>query len=84
MLFVTGLMLAGGLLKKSQIEEDAYAIITSSSVSVLSEPKNRSKELFVIHEGLKVKIMDQIEDWIEVKLSNGNEGWVKSEELIII
>ena len=57
------------------------AIIMKSSVTVKGSPDENGTKLFVLHEGSKVKIEDQSSDWLEIKLPNGNTGWVKSETI---
>jgi tetratricopeptide (TPR) repeat protein len=52
------------------------AIVFSNSTSVKSEPVVASKNLFVIHEGTKVDILESNSNWMRVKLLNGNEGWI--------
>lgn len=56
------------------------AIIFSSTVVVNSAPTNNSNNLFSLHSGSKVTIIDQIEDWINIKIANGNSGWIKQTE----
>lgn len=60
------------------------AIVLSPSVVVKSSPDESGTELFLIHEGLKVTITDQLGDWQEVKLSDGNRGWLQKNNLIVI
>jgi tetratricopeptide (TPR) repeat protein len=55
------------------------AIIFTPTVTVKSSPTDTSVDLFVIHEGTKVFITDLVEGWSEVRLANGNVGWVKTE-----
>jgi tetratricopeptide (TPR) repeat protein len=57
------------------------AIVFAPTLAVKSSPDDSSIDLFVIHEGLKVKILDEIGDWNEIRISNGSKGWVKSETL---
>lgn len=52
------------------------AIILSPSVSVKSAPLNSGTDLFIIHEGLKVSILEQSDAWIRISLSDGKEGWI--------
>lgn len=54
-------------------------IIFTPTVTVKSSPNEASVDLFVIHEGTKVFITDLVEGWSEVRLANGNVGWVKTE-----
>lgn len=53
-----------------------HAIIMEPTVDILSAPSSGSSQLFVLHEGTKVKIEDTTEEWMEVSLPNGNQGWV--------
>ena len=53
------------------------AIIFSSSVVVNSAPTDNSTNLFSLHSGTKVETIDQIGNWIKIKLENGNIGWIK-------
>jgi SH3-like domain-containing protein len=43
---------------------------------VKSSPDAASQDLFVIHEGTKVRITDKVNNWIEVRIANGSDGWV--------
>lgn len=54
------------------------AIVFDSAVSVRAEPKDNSSEAAVIHEGTKVHVLEDLDEWRHVKLPNGNDGWVKS------
>tara|TARA_Y100000994_G_C15438194_1_gene337272 strand:- start:292 stop:426 length:135 start_codon:yes stop_codon:yes gene_type:complete len=33
-------------------------------------------EIFILHEGTKVEIIEKLIGWEKIKLSNGAEGWV--------
>jgi tetratricopeptide (TPR) repeat protein len=55
------------------------AIIFTPTVTVKSSPNDASVDLFVIHEGTKVFLTDQVEGWSEVRLANGHVGWVKTD-----
>ena len=60
------------------------AIILSSTVKVASAPTSNAKKLFLIHSGTKVKIKDQIDNWINVEFSNGNNGWIQESSCRVI
>jgi len=62
-------------------DKNPEAIILKSVINGKSTPNESGTDLFVIHEGLKVKITDQLNDWIEIKLPNGEKGWVKYSDL---
>ena len=57
------------------------AVITSPSITVTGSPNEKGTKLFIIHEGTKVKITQEDTDWVEIKIANGNTGWVKRSQL---
>jgi tetratricopeptide (TPR) repeat protein len=69
---------------KSLVYNSHKAIITSPVVSGKSSPDQSGNDLFVLHEGTKVTIEDEVGEWLEIRLSDGNKGWVPSNSIIII
>lgn len=62
-----------------------YAIITIPAVNVKSTPAENSTDLFIIHEGAKVRILDDsMIDWAEVEYEDGKQGWVEKVEYEVI
>ena len=61
------------------------AIIMAPAVTVKSSPSETSTDLFLIHEGSKVEILDgSMKDWLEVKFEEGKQGWLPATTLEII
>ncbi|GGD81234.1 SH3 domain-containing protein [Planktosalinus lacus] len=60
---------------------DRSGIIFATSTQVRSEPLNRSETSFVLHEGTKVEIIDEDDDWFRVQLADGKDGWVQKGDL---
>lgn len=56
-------------------------IVMTPSVVVRGAPDNSGTELFVIHEGLKVQVIGSLGDWYNVRLADGNEGWITKADL---
>ncbi|MCX6281428.1 MAG: tetratricopeptide repeat protein [Bacteroidetes bacterium] len=56
---------------------DQSAIITTPTVTVKSSPDEKSTDIFVIHEGCKIQLVDHIGNWYEVRIVNGSVGWVE-------
>ena len=53
------------------------AVILAPSVVVKSSPSDRSTDLFLIHEGSTVEILDNsMKEWMEVKFEEGKQGWI--------
>lgn len=63
------------------VQEASEAIIFSSTITVQSEPNQNAEKLFTLHEGTKVKLLEEANSWSKIKLPNGNVGWVNSESL---
>jgi SH3-like domain-containing protein len=53
-------------------------------VTVLSAPNEDSADVFVLHEGVKVRIEEVRDEWAEISLPDGKVGWVKQQVLGII
>ena len=67
------------------LKERDTAIIMSPSVTVKSTPSSGGTDLFIIHEGRKVKILDSsMKEWVEIRLEDGNTGWVPVNVMEII
>ncbi len=67
--------------QKSRMVNHTFAIVMHPTVTVKSSPSEKGTNLFVIHEGLKVKITDKIGEWVEIKLADGNKGWLLTESI---
>jgi tetratricopeptide (TPR) repeat protein len=65
----------------SKITNRNQAVIFAPTVTVKASPDASGTDLFVIHEGLKVEILQKINQWIEIRLEDGNTGWVVEEVL---
>lgn len=55
-----------------------HALVSESNAEVRSEPSEKSKAVFIVPGGMKVKILSEKEDWTEISLNN-NVGWIKTE-----
>ena len=61
------------------------AIVTVPVSSVLSSPgSGAAKDLFVLHEGTKVRILDEVGGWWNIELTDGRQGWIPSSDLELI
>ena len=54
------------------------AVIISSTATITGSPNEKGTKLFILHEGTKVIITEEQNDWIEIQIANGNVGWIKS------
>ncbi len=72
------------LRNRNLVYDSRNAVIFAPSVNGKSSPDNSGTDLFVLHEGSKVAIEDKVGEWYEIRLSDGNKGWVPAVSLTII
>ena len=60
------------------------AIIFSETIIVNSAPTFNSTNLFTLHAGTKIEIIDVIGDWINIKIANGNSGWIEYQSIKVL
>lgn len=58
-------------------QSNRHGIILSSNVTILSAPNENSTDMFILHEGAKVKLDDHREDWVRISLPDGKSGWIR-------
>jgi len=58
-----------------------FAIIMDSSAYAKSAPDAKGTNLFLLHNGTKVEIVEEQEGWKKIKIANGNTGWMSNEAL---
>ncbi|MBD78728.1 MAG: hypothetical protein CL840_07400 [Crocinitomicaceae bacterium] len=76
--FTSGII--GQMVKSNLITKD-QAIVFVSTLTVKSEPRLNSADLFVIHEGTKVAVLEDGEKWLRIALPDGNEGWARADDV---
>ena len=54
-------------------------VIIENVITVKTSPDIKSTDAFLIHEGLKVKLEDNIDEWVKIRLADGKVGWVENE-----
>lgn len=78
--FVLVLFAALFFVKLSDISRTNEAVVTSNIVTVKNSPDEKSSDAFVLHGGVKVQIVDQLSDWVKVRLADGKVGWMEMKE----
>jgi tetratricopeptide (TPR) repeat protein len=80
-------VLAAGasLATKSYIEQTRIeAILMEPQIDVLSGAGDDNPALFTIHEGLKVRVRNSSNGWVQISLEDGLTGWVRGSALTLI
>ena len=57
------------------------AIVFDPTITIKSSPNKLGKDLFVIHEGTKVFILEEMNEWVNIKIANGSSGWMPLESI---
>jgi len=70
--------------QKNEIEIRNHAVVFCPRVTVKSSPSETGTDLFLIYEGLKIEITDSLNTWTEIKLADGNEGWLPDSCIVKI
>ena len=71
--------------QKTLLINRSGAIITESAVTVKSTPAKNGIDLFILHEGTKVTIIDaSMKEWKEIRLADGKEGWIETRKMEVI
>ncbi len=67
-----------------RIKASEEAVILEPKVEVKNSPNSNDTNAFVLHEGTKVNILQETDQWFEVRIANGNVGWMprKAAEII--
>ena len=69
----------------NQSVNSSDAIIMRAVSSVKSSPSgSAAKDLFVLHEGAKVRILDSVGEWLNIELPDGRQGWLPQTDMEII
>ena len=67
--------------QKQKLVNRQYAIIFAPTVTVKSSPDASGTEIFLLHEGTKIKVIDTLGEWRQIELSDGSKGWLNSSTI---
>jgi tetratricopeptide (TPR) repeat protein len=85
LLLLTLASLSFAVWQKKDYNKADSAIVMRPVASVKSSPSSESsKDLFILHEGTKVTILDEVGSWNNIELADGRQGWIPSGDIEII
>jgi tetratricopeptide (TPR) repeat protein len=67
---------SAALSEKNRIANDKPAIVFAEIAPVKAEPKQDLPDAFLLHEGSKVFIKENLDQWVKIQLIDGTEGWM--------
>ena len=68
-------------LEYNKLTNYEYGIIYSPYVELKTEPSDKASSAFILHEGTKVKVLNENENWYEISFGDGQVAWIKKEDL---
>lgn len=80
-LLLMGTTIFAALFEKNRLSGERPAIVFADTVSVKSEPKPSAPDTFILHEGAKVFVLEEIANWKKVQLTDETTGWIASESI---
>ena len=72
------------LQQKRAVTRQDSAIVTSPVCSVKSSPADGGNTVFVLHEGTKVRLLDNVGDWAKISIADGRQGWAPAGTFEVI
>ncbi|WP_299098434.1 tetratricopeptide repeat protein [uncultured Winogradskyella sp.] len=71
--------------QKSAIDKkDNPAIVFTQESRVKTDPNQASEEVFRLHEGTKVYVIESYEDWSKIQLSDNSTGWIPAKDIKLL
>ena len=58
------------------------AIVMTPTVTVKSAPSENGVNLFVLHEGAKVRILESTMGWDKIRIADGSLGWLQTSDVV--
>jgi len=77
LLFLMLISVSSAISEKDHYENDKPAIVFAEMVLVKSEPQRSSNTVFTLHEGTKVFVLETLDNWNKIQLTDGTEGWIE-------
>ncbi|MBN1951964.1 MAG: tetratricopeptide repeat protein [Bacteroidales bacterium] len=69
---------------KKNITSSETAIVMQKNVIVKAAPNSTSKNVMQLVGGMKVYLQDEVEEWYQIEVSDGDQGWVKKSDIEVI
>lgn len=83
-LFVAGFSLIIAFQKSSLEKKNNPAIVFAQESRIKADPNKTSEEVFRLHEGTKVQVLESYENWYKIEISDKTTGWIVGEDLKLL
>ena len=78
---IAAITLVFSLTEKADATRVDSAVMIQPVSTVKSSPGDGGKSIFVLHEGTKVELLDELGEWVKIELADGRQGWVEENVL---
>ncbi|HNW58027.1 MAG TPA: hypothetical protein PKM69_09650 [Bacteroidales bacterium] len=78
-IILSGVTLVFAIRSNNLVNHNKEAIVICTEVVGKSSPGDTGKDLFVIHTGAKVTVLQRLGDYWEIILPDGNKGWASAK-----
>ena len=75
-----GLLIGYG---KTQQDAQQFGVLIAANSYVKSAPAAEATDLFVVHEGTKMRVLDTFEGYAKITLPDGQPGWIRTRDIAI-
>ena len=76
LVFLLLISISSAIFERNHYKNERPAIVFAEVVSVKNEPRASGSDVFILHEGTKVYVLDTLENWKKIQLTDGTEGWI--------
>lgn len=83
-LLLCGICVLNANWQKRQLFATDSAIVYVSVCSVKTSPADSSPDQFILHEGTKVTVLEQMGQWSNISIADGREGWIQTKNIEVI
>lgn len=81
LLFLLLISVSSAISEKDHYEREKPAIVFAEIVLVKSEPQSAGNTVFTLHEGTKVFVLEALDNWKKIQLTDGTEGWIEKKAI---
>ena len=70
--------------RQEALRQDMGIVMRPVSSVKSSPSETGAKDLFILHEGTRVKVLDNVSGFSNIELADGRQGWIPAKDLEVI
>ena len=78
LVFLILISVLSAIFEKNHYQNERPAIVFAEVVPVKNEPKTSGSDVLILHEGTKVFVLETLDNWKKIQLTDGTEGWIEN------